>query len=226
MQNALRVAMHWPLRNISMMDTFHFDTYMYNTTESKLLCHTYYSLLTKFSWRISAAFICSTCLTKLTTFSFKSLISESFSLQSTSLSLSWHLFGGKCEVIIYIWYDFQKVSFNVTEKLKENYLEDDAKLNRKFMISLASARERTWFHLPLPLNARSRSSASDNWDAMETRALEEVASMLSRAKILEFLAPGDIICGNSLQLRKSIKYSVNKATYYHGKNERKNISLN
>lgn len=79
------------------------------------------------------------------------------------------------------------------------YLEDDARFNKKFIIFFASARDRTWFHLPLPLKARSRSSASDNCDAMETSVLDEVASMFSSANILEFLAPGDIFWGKSLQ---------------------------
>nr|GMD91299.1 hypothetical protein Iba_chr14dCG18060 [Ipomoea batatas] len=65
--------------------------------------------------------------------------------------------------------------------------------------SKVASRVLTWFHRPRPLNARSRSSASDKCDAMETSALDEVASMFSSAKILEFLAPGDIICGESLQ---------------------------
>jgi hypothetical protein len=33
---------------------------------------------------------------------------------------------------------------------------------------------------------------------METKVLEEAASMFSRAKILEFLAPGDIVGGQIL----------------------------
>jgi hypothetical protein len=50
----------------------------------------------------------------------------------------------------------------------------------------------------LPLKTRSDSSASDNWDAIDTRVAEEVESMFSRAKTLEFLAPGDIDMGKSL----------------------------
>lgn len=75
-------------------------------------------------------------------------------------------------------------------------------MNKKFMIFFASARDLTWFQRPLPLKERSRSSASDKCDAMETRVLDEVASMFSRAKILEFLAPGDIVCLKLLQLQK------------------------
>lgn len=62
----------------------------------------------------------------------------------------------------------------------------------------ASARERTWFHRPLPLKPFSHSSASESWDAIETNALDDVESIFSRAKILEFLAPGDIPWGQSL----------------------------
>jgi len=63
---------------------------------------------------------------------------------------------------------------------------------------LASARDRTWVQRPFPLKTRSDSSASDNWDAIDTRVAEEVESMFSRAKILEFLAPEDIDMGQSL----------------------------
>ena len=54
-----------------------------------------------------------------------------------------------------------------------------------------------WFHLPLPLNTRSRSSASDSWEAMDTIALDDDDNMFSSAEILELLALGDIAWGHS-----------------------------
>lgn len=98
---------------------------------------------------------------------------------------------------IYLRVDLNNENQNCS--INNYYLEEDAILKRKFIIFFASASERNWFQRPLPLNARSRSSASESCDAIETKVLEEVDSMFSRANILEFLAPGDNVSWQSLQ---------------------------
>jgi hypothetical protein len=92
--------------------------------------------------------------------------------------------------------------------LQQQYLDEEARLKRKFIMFLASGRDFTWFHLPLLLKPRSLSSASDNWDAIETRVLEDAASIFSSAEILELRALGDIVCGRSLSLKQQEKYQI------------------
>lgn len=59
----------------------------------------------------------------------------------------------------------------------------------------ASPIDRSWFHRLRPEKVRSRSSASESWEAIATRVLEEIVTMLSSDAILACLAFGDKVFG-------------------------------
>lgn len=72
------------------------------------------------------------------------------------------------------------------------HLAAAAALNVSWSRHLASPRLWKLFHLVFSVNARSRSSASDNSAAMSISALEEAVSKLSRKQILCFLAIAEV----------------------------------
>lgn len=56
----------------------------------------------------------------------------------------------------------------------------------------ASPIDLKLFHRPRFMKPRSRSSASDSWEAMATKEFDEMLSIFSRDDILAILAFGDI----------------------------------
>ena len=70
----------------------------------------------------------------------------------------------------------------------------------------ASPIDRNWFHRLRPEKARSRSSASESWEAIATRVFEEIVTMLSSDAILACLAFGDKVFG--LRNKITVKYTL------------------
>jgi len=64
------------------------------------------------------------------------------------------------------------------------YLARDAALKTRWRRFLASPIERRWAHRARPLKFRSRSSASESWEAIATRELDDDVSILSSKVIL------------------------------------------
>ena len=57
---------------------------------------------------------------------------------------------------------------------------------------LASPMERNWFQRPRLVKARSRSSASESCEAIDTSELDDMLSIFSSEDILDTLAFGDM----------------------------------
>lgn len=71
-------------------------------------------------------------------------------------------------------------------------LESARELNMYWSKFFASPIERNWFQRPRFVKARSRSSASESCEAIDTRELDEILNMFSSDDILAILAFGDI----------------------------------
>ena len=53
--------------------------------------------------------------------------------------------------------------------------------------------ERNWFQRPRLVKTRSRSSASESWEAIATSELDDMLSIFSSEDILATLAFGDMV---------------------------------
>lgn len=71
------------------------------------------------------------------------------------------------------------------------YLASARELNIYWSKFFESAIDRNWFQRPRLAKARSRSSASDNCEAIDTSEFDEMLNMLSNEDILAILASGD-----------------------------------
>lgn len=78
--------------------------------------------------------------------------------------------------------------------------------------------ERNWFQRPRLVKARSRSSASESWEAIATSELEAILSMLSRDDILAILAFGDMeeaLNKKGKAIKKGKSWSIFLSTCYY-----------
>lgn len=77
-------------------------------------------------------------------------------------------------------------------QVNEKNLASPSELNIYCSKCFASPIERSWFQCPRLAKARSRSSASDSWEAIATSEFEDMLSMFSREDILDIRAFGDM----------------------------------